>query len=360
MLFALLKASLHNISADTGLFTNAVKEDWDYCYKSSSKQGVLALAWDGVITLPVELQPYRQLKFQWAMSVEKYEAKHRRYCRTVQEIQNFYKEHGIIAVQIKGVGFSSYYNCPAHREGGDIDIYTYSADTSKMSNKEANVLSDYLIEQSGIKIDDKHSYKHSNFYYKGIPIENHKMFFNSIINPGLFNKLDGLCRKCLNPEYADFYNGEYTLLVPSDSFNTIFIPCHAFLHYGSGIALHHLYDWAVILKKCGLQMPSEVNDKKFLRAIAALTHLSNKYLDTDISLNGLPEDYMGISDEMLEEMLYPKFSKNTPHSNKILVFVYKCRKVLRSAKLARDVFGSSFFARIKDSAVQKFVNPLVK
>lgn len=360
ILFALLEASLHNTAAKTDLFTSATKEDWDHCYAVAVRQGVLALAWEGVTTLPVEMQPYKQLKFKWAMSVDKYEAKHRRYCHTAQELQNFYKEHGIVAVLMKGVGFSSYYNCPSHREGGDIDIYTYSADTSSMSHREANSLADSLMKNKGIEVDDRHSYKHSNFIYNGIPVENHKMFFNSIINPVLFRKLDNCCIKYLNPAYRDFYNGEYSLLVPSDEFNTIFIPCHAFLHYGNGISLHHLYDWAVILKNCGLNMPSEVDDKHFLRAVAALTHLSNKYLNTNIPLDGFPENYVQMSEEMLGEMLSPKFSVQVPHSNKILVFIYKCRKLLRSARLARDVFGSSYTGRIKDSAFQKLINPIRK
>ena len=360
MLFALLRASLHNTPAETGLFADVTKEDWDLCYKVSSKQGVLALAWEGVLTLPVELQPYRQLKLQWALSVDKYETKHKVYCKTVQQLQQFYNENGISAVQIKGVGFSAYYNCPSHREGGDIDIFTYSSDPSKMSDKEAQALSDTLMEQQGIDVDEKHSYKHSNFYFNRIPVENHKMFFNTIINPLLFTKLDKLCRKYLNPRFEVLYNGEFSLMVPSDEFNTIFIPCHAFLHYGSGIALHHLYDWAVILKKCRLQMPVEVDDKHFLRAVAALTHLANIYLDTGISLKGSPDGYEKLSEEMLDEMLFPKYSKKAPHSNKIKAFIYKTRKLMRSARLARDVFGSTLIGRIKDSAVQKFINPLIK
>jgi hypothetical protein len=38
----------------------------------------MALAWDGVLRLPAELMPFRNLKLTWAMAVEKYEAKYRR------------------------------------------------------------------------------------------------------------------------------------------------------------------------------------------------------------------------------------------------------------------------------------------
>jgi hypothetical protein len=52
-------------------------------------------------------------------------------------------------------------------------------------------------------------------------------------------------------------------------------------------------------------------------------------------------------------MLYPKFTKRTPYANLVMSFIYKCRKLLRSSKLAHDVFGSTILARIKDSAIQK-------
>ena len=35
------------------------------------------------------------------------------------------------------------------------------------------------MEEKGIEVDFEHSEKHSMFYYKGIPIENHKTFINS-------------------------------------------------------------------------------------------------------------------------------------------------------------------------------------
>ena len=69
---------------------------------------------------------------------------------TVQELQQFYRGHGIASVQMKGVGFSAGYNMPHHREVGDIDIFNYSADTSVMNHKEANTLADKLMEKGDI------------------------------------------------------------------------------------------------------------------------------------------------------------------------------------------------------------------
>ena len=356
MLFALLKASLQGEITDNTVFAEASAAEWKLCYDTAAKQGVLALAWDGVLGLPLELQPPKQLKFSWAMTVDKYESKHRRYCQTVQELQSFYKEHGIIAVQLKGVGFSNGYNNPHHREGGDIDIFTYSADTSILSHKDANTLADKLMEQLGNPVD-MHGYKHSNFTYQGIPVENHKCFLNVMINPKFLGALDEHLLKVLQPVEVKLHKGEYKILVPSPEFNTLFISCHAFQHYGSGIALHHLYDWATILKNHGLHLPDNLENINFLRGIAAMTHLCNRYMGTDIDLSGYPAGYKEMADEMLKEMLYPVYTKVVPYTNKAMIFAYKTRKVLRSARLASDVFGVSIVGRLYESFVHHIKNP---
>ena len=132
-----------------------------------------------------------------------------------------------------------------------------------MSHLEANSLADKLMEQMGNPVE-MHGYKHSNFYFKGIPVENHKYFLNVQVNRKFLGGLNDLLHKVLEPGEVELYNGEYKLLVPSPMFNTLFISCHAFQHYGSGIALHHLYDWATILVNHGLSIHKEVTNKNFL------------------------------------------------------------------------------------------------
>ena len=146
LLFALLRSSLHEQEVEQVFFDQATDEDWKQCHQIAAAQGVMALSWDGVLRLPKELQPPLALKLTWAMAVERYEAKYLRYCKTVDELSAFYASHGITTVQLKGVGFSTYYPVPAHREGGDIDVYTYSADKNKMSDAEANALADKLMQ----------------------------------------------------------------------------------------------------------------------------------------------------------------------------------------------------------------------
>ena len=353
MLFALLRASLHQKEAELAFFQQVSEEDWKQCYRLAAKQGVMALAWDGIITLPADLQPPRALKLTWGMAVQDYEAKYARYCRTIQELSAFYAEHGIVTVQMKGVGLSSYYPVPAHREGGDIDIFTFSADKSKMTDAEANRLADELMIQQGIEVE-LHSYKHSNFYYKGIPIENHKFFLNVEHYP-VAVQVNELLKQCLQPQATKLLEGECNILTPSSAFNTLFLAFHASQHYGSGIALHHLCDWAMLVKRYGLQLPQELTDKHFLGAITAFTQLCNRYLGTEVEVTGGKE----LADEILEEILHSRFphKEGVPVKGKLNILLYKTRRFLQRSRISNRILYLPLWKRIWKSVVAHVCHP---
>lgn len=346
MLFALLKASLHQQEVETECLHQASVDDWKQCYLLACKQGVMALAWDGVMKLPQELQPSKGLKLTWAMAVEAYEKKYARYCQTVAELSEFYQKQGIATVQLKGVGLSTYYPNPSHREGGDIDIFTFSADKNKMSDGEANKLADELMMKQGIEVD-MHSPKHSNFFYKRIPIENHKTFLNVERFP-IAVQVESILKKVINPQHTALLNGEYQILTPSACFNTLFLAFHSAQHYGSGLALHHLCDWAMLVSKYGVQIPKELTDKRFLEAIAALTCLCNRYFGTSYVIQGGEE----LADEMLEEILHPKYlQRGIAVKGKMNIFLYKMKRFLYMSRINNRILYLPMWKRVWESIV---------
>ena len=331
MLFALLRASLHEREVELSYFQNVTIEDWKQCRQLAVIQGVMALAWDGIMKLPAALQPPRAVKLPWATSVENYEKKYLRYCSAVDELSRFYADYGIVTMQLKGVGFSSLYPVPCHREGGDIDIYTYSADKNRMSDEEANMLANTLMQQQGIEVDVDHTPKHSSFYYKGIPIENHRTFLN-VTNYKIAKQLERLLMENMNPQKTALVVGE--VLIPSPVFNTLFIAFHAAQHYGSGLALHHLCDWVMVIRHFGGQLPKQVTDKYFLTGVAAMTRLCNQYLGTSQPVEGGER----IAKEMIEEILFPKYSSHISSRNKLAILLYKTRRMLYNYHLKTSIF----------------------
>ncbi len=351
MLFALLRYAINGMPLDEGRFKDCADKDWALCHSLASEQGVMAIAWDAVIALPAELQPERRLKLNWALAVEKYSETYSRYCRTIKEVSDFYASHGIATVQLKGVGLSTYYPVPERRQGGDIDIYTYSADRSVMSDKEANELADELIRQKGIEVEI-HSYKHSNFFYKGIPVENHK-FFTNVESFRAAAEANTLLLEHFNPCKAVLAD-KYEISVPSAEFNSVFVIMHALQHFTSGLALHHLCDWACVLKKCGHELPMRISDKRFTASVRAMTQLCRRYLGTEVPVeNGLEE----IENIIMKEILHPKFSaKNIPDS-KAGILWYKTKGFFYSLKLRSKIWETNPVKEIWKSVVAHTLHP---
>ena len=79
MLLALLRASLHEREPEQAFFEKTSNEDWKLCYRIAAEQGVMALAWDGVMKLPKAMQPPIAIKISWASGVEAYEQRYERY-----------------------------------------------------------------------------------------------------------------------------------------------------------------------------------------------------------------------------------------------------------------------------------------
>jgi hypothetical protein len=130
--------------------------------------------------------------------------------------------------------------------------------------------------------------------------------------------------------------------IPSPSFNTLFIAFHALQHYGSGIALHHLCDWAMILKHNGLQLPPELESKPFRQGVYAMTQLCNRYLGTSVPVGGGEK----IAEAMMGEIMHPKFDSVVPDTNKFGIILYKIKRLLYTHKLKSCIFDISLKRRI--------------
>lgn len=352
MLFSLLKAALHGVKV-TGVNWNEVTEDqWKECYKLAARHGVMALAWDGIQRMADVCMLPRSLKLTWALAVQNYEKQYERYCATATELAEFYAKHQINMVQLKGVGFSAYYPVPEHREGGDIDIYTWSADKNMMSDAEANSLADRLMMEQGNDVATDHTPKHSNFYYKGIPIENHKMFLN-VDKYALAKPMDELLHKLLNPQSVELCGGKYKVNVPSDEFNALFIVFHAAQHYGSGIKVHHLFDWACLLKSKGWILPKEVKDDSLLDFISAMTLLSNSLLGTDVPIRGGEQ----MVETLFGQMMRPKYTEVVPVKGKLAILWFKTKRMMHIYKLQHSIFDMSLVQWIWKSIVVHIRKP---
>ncbi len=351
MLLALVRHAINGGNLPEELFKGCPADEWKRCYALACEQGVMGVAWDSVMALPAELQPERTIKLRWALAVENYSKTYRRYCKAIAELSDFYERSGIMTVQLKGVGLSSYYPVPERRQGGDIDIYTCSSDKEKMSDEQANDLADKLMRDKGVDVE-MHSYKHSFFYYKGIPIENHK-FFSNIEHYSSAKEAETLLHEHLNPCKVTL-PGDYEIMVPSEEFNSIFIILHALQHLVNGLALHHLCDWACVMKRIGPELPLSINDSQFTRAVRAINQLCVEYMGTDASKD---ESLNELCDMVMHEILRPKFRKDQMPQNPLGVLWYKTRRFIYSVKFKGKVWNTSVLRTIWQTVLDHLRQP---
>ena len=250
MLLALLRAALHQQEARDDYFRLATAEDWLQCYRLAVRQGVAALAWEGIERLPMEYCPPLEVKLSWALKEKKQREKYQKHCRALNELTQLYAQHGIATMVLKGVGLSRLYPVPAHREGGDIDIYTYSADKKRMTDDEANRLADELMRKRGAVVEDSLYRKHSCFVFREVTFENHSMFLH-VDECRSIAKAEQWLEEHIASHEVELLDGVCRVQVPTIAFDTVFVALHAAHHYGNGLSLKHLCDWALLAQLGG-------------------------------------------------------------------------------------------------------------
>lgn len=341
MLLALLCAVLHQQEVEVTCFQQATPEDWLQCFRLAVRQGVSALAWEGVERLPMEYVPPLDVKLSWALKEKKQREKYQKHCRALNELTQLYAEHGIATMVLKGVGLSRLYPVPAHREGGDIDIYTYSADKSRMTDEEANQLALELMREMGAVVEDTLFKKHSEFVFQGVTFENHCMFLH-VAESQSIAKAEKWLEEHIASQEVELLDGECRIKVPSITFDTVFVALHAAQHYGSGLSLKHLCDWTLLAQQGGVKLPAELDDKYLKQSVATLTQLCNRYLGLDISTEGGE----AMANEMMREILHPRYFRKTPPSNPVKAYWWGIKERWHIFKLRHRLLGVSFWGKI--------------
>lgn len=238
-LFTLLRVA---IGAECGESINAEGVPWQSVYALARKQGVLAVAFDGLSKMFEQDKEFAKsfplsLKLQWINAVCSIEKRYD-YAKTIcSELVEKWAEQGIRTLCLKGLAFSTYYPEPHHRECGDFDCYLYD-DYAQGNN---------IARSLGAKIDDDW-YKHSEIIYRKAMIENHRFIVavrNGKKTKQLHNLLDNIAR---NEERKLIFDTKIEM--PSSMFNALFMNHHSLTHFLSeGVRLRHILDWAMFLER---------------------------------------------------------------------------------------------------------------
>lgn len=239
ILFRLIRIAIGTEGVDAPFEVSGV--EWKGLYEMARKQGVLAVAFDGlmrVFEVDTEFAKSfpQQLKLRWINAMFSIEQRYNTSCSVCAELAGKWAEQGVKTLCLKGMAFSIYYPEPSHRECGDFDCYLF--DDYAKGNEIARELG---------AIVDEGMYKHSEMLYRKVMVENHR--FIVAVRGGqkiknLNTLLDDLAR---NEERKQLFDTKIEM--PSPLFNAVFLNHHSLSHFLSeGIRVRHLLDWALFLK----------------------------------------------------------------------------------------------------------------
>lgn len=322
ILFASLRSSLFGAEINEAMYRSLSAEEWMQLFRFSAKQGVLAIVYDVVSGLPADCQPPRNIRLQWALSVEAIENRYHKQKRLIEKLAQFYTEHGIRMMLLKGYGLSTYYPVPEHRECGDIDIWLYG---------EQQRADELLSRLKGVDIDeDKHH--HTTFVIDGILVENHYDFLNVHAHPSNRQIEIELQRLSREEESTIIEIGDQTVYLPSANLNALFILRHAASHFAAAeISLRHILDWVLFVKNNSsdvnwqwlCKIAKEQNMDKFLNALNAIS-IAYFGLDSDIIPKFKRDDEL--EHRVFNDILSPEFLEQMPERGFVKRLIYRYRR----------------------------------
>lgn len=242
------------------LLSDYSADRWTRLFKEAARQGLLAIAWDALEKLQAEHGGLcrgmsRETRIRWALSIKHIEKVHLRQREALKELAGIFAESGMRVMVLKGLGLAEMYPRPAHRECGDLDIYLFG-DFEKGNE---------VMRKMGIAVEYDGT-KHSKFYYKGIPVENHKNFLN-VTTTRVDKDLERELMRILQEQKCGSLDlGGITVDVPPPDFQMIFLTRHAITHFlASGLVLRHLYDFGIFYSAHAQEVDLDRIEKIFKR-----------------------------------------------------------------------------------------------
>ena len=277
--FVLLRAGLWNRDAEDDCFPLSPKI-WERVYRLARKQTVEGIVYDGMIRLPDQYLPPRNLLLKWVVEINTIETINKRMTKNAGELYEFFTQNGIAAFLMKGQGVAAYYDNPLHRVCGDIDWCFPDRENYDRANR--------LIKQSNIPIEKQAGFS-TCYTWKGFLIEHHRHLLD-ISNPFISNYLRRMQQQEFGRSvYLDA--GGRKVALPSPVLTHLSVNSHILKHLLSfGISVRQLCDSACVCRTYHSKEEAESLEKIYrklgiYRWIQMLNTLLVNYL-------GMPEKYL--------------------------------------------------------------------
>lgn len=217
--------------------------DWNNIAELSVKQGITAILLDAIERMPIAIRPPKVVLLQLIGRATIMERMYEQHKESIASIADFYAQHNIKMLLLKGYGCSLCYPHPEHRPTGDIDIFLFGR------QEEA----DSLVERElGIRVHREY-HKHSTFCYQGVEVENHAKFIDDVSHKSNI-RFERTLMSLLNKEEC-IESPIDNVLLPPPTFNALFLLRHTGEHFASNeITLRHVLDVGTFFHKYHVQI----------------------------------------------------------------------------------------------------------
>ena len=227
VLLTLLRAGLYGISVVLEKSLSA--KQWEAVYDIAMKQGVAAVAGEGLSFVNQKPLPPKEMLLQWigqSLAQKQIFAQQR---NDVESLRKLWRDAGVDCIELKGNSIGRYYYVPESRYSCDFDCFLSDYEKGNQN-----------VEATGVEVN-RAFYKNSSFTWKDLYVENHQ-FCTPVRGNKAMKRLERKLRELL--EGCQEY--------PSADFNALFLMEHAWAHFfEEALTLKQLCDWAVFRKACG-------------------------------------------------------------------------------------------------------------
>lgn len=344
-LFILLKAALHDKYEEI-----SPSADWEEVFQLASKHGVAPIAWDGLTKLyenkyiALDAFPGSKIKMRWIASVLFTERNQKIQEQSLKSLDSQLEQHGIQMLLFKGLSVALYYPNPSHRYCCDIDVYALD---SKLKGLEQCFVND------GGKLGDKNR-KHSTVDYRSVHFELHNAFVYRCCSRKIARMNDDLVQRLKGAQTLLHFKYIYH---PSLEFETLFVLLHAASHYKTeGIAIRHIIDFALLLKKQNYRWDVEWLKKYNLIGFAQLLNkISRELLGFNVPLE-MYECKDSVYNRVLNDVLeLPKEENNNISKLELLKRKYNR---FTSRKWVYPIVGDNFWFAVLGTTINHIIDPI--
>jgi len=348
-LFSLIKCAIWRENEMAVSEINLSTPEWQRLIDLAASQGVLAAAFDALPKGKVIPCLTKELHIRWGLSVQRMEDRNRRQREALKELVGLFRSEGIEILLLKGLGLSENFPQPNHRECGDLDIFLFG-DYEK-GNK--------IIEKLGIEVN-REGTKHSTFFFKGIPVENHFSFLDVVSSKTNVNLEAHLTRILKEQGFRTILIDDVEVRIPTPDFTAIFLTRHDIIHFmASGLVLRHLCDLSLFFTRHSSsinlsQIVQILKEESQLELFTSFLDLTQIYLGMSTKVvSGLVTNEK-ISKSVFQNTMYnpsrkgiDKLLKMWVPKRKVYGAIHLCQSKWKYDLAGKEIFRERFFFSMK-------------